>query len=432
MMIKLFMTFAATALLSGCVAHANPTSSNTPGSDSTAPPHSEEARGTACVAAGTWYDPSTKKTIAPDDMMARLKDKSVVLLGETHTIADHHRWQMQTIAQLYAQNPNMILGFEAFPRRVQNALDRWVAGELSEQAFLKESEWETVWKYDAAQYMPLFHFARLNHVPMVALNVDRSLIRKISKAGWKAVPETERRGVGDPAPASTPYLDMLGAVFGRHDNDDGDKRGAPKGPGLNDPVFSNFVDVQLTWDRAMAEAAVTALKKAQTKGGTPQLVAIAGRGHMDHFYGIPAQLKALGETSFTVLTPWDQLQKCSDLITADGTPTADAVFGIEDTPDTYASEKPKLGVMIEKSETGVRIGGVIEASIAETAGLKKDDIIVEAAGTKVVETGQLVTIIKAMSPGTWLPLNVQRGGKMIEIIARFPVQPDYPKVQEKN
>ena len=42
----------------------------------------------------------------------------MVLLGETHVIADHHRWHMQTVAQLYAQRPSMILGFEAFPRRV--------------------------------------------------------------------------------------------------------------------------------------------------------------------------------------------------------------------------------------------------------------------------------------------------------------------------
>lgn len=418
MMMRSFMTIAATTLLSGCVAHANPSQTNSA---------QGEPRGTACVSAGTWYDPAAQKTVTPNTVIARLKDKDTVLLGETHVAADHHRWQVQTIAQLYAQRPDMILGFEAFPRRVQNALDRWVAGELSEKEFLKESDWETVWKYDANQYMPLFHFARLNRVPMVALNVDRSLIREVSQNGWKAVPQKQRRGVGDPAPASDGYLKMLGSAFGRHDNGNGDERGPPKGPGLDDPMFSNFVDVQLTWDRAMAEAATTALNDAREQGRTPRMVAIVGRGHMDHFYGIPAQMRDLGETSVAVLTPWDHLRKCSDLVTANGTPAADAVFGIEDTPDMFTPEKPKLGVMIEGTDAGVRIGDVVENSIAQTAGLKKDDVIVMAAGQKITRTGELVSIIKSVSPGMWLPLNVKRGDESLEIIARFPVSTDLPK-----
>ncbi|HEY9081548.1 ChaN family lipoprotein [Magnetovibrio sp.] len=413
MMQKMLPIAIATLLLSGCVAHATPV----PPADKTA---DQERRGTSCVAAGTWFDPAAQKTLSADHVIERLRDKDVVLLGETHVIADHHRWQLQTIAQLYAQRPDMILGFEAFPRRVQSALDRWVAGELSEKQFLKESDWETVWKFDAAQYMPLFHFARLNRVPMVALNVDRSLIREISAKGWKNVPQEHKRGVGDPVPATPGYLAMLSSVYGRHDNDNGKENGAPKGPGLEDPMFSNFVDVQLTWDRAMAEAADTALKDAQAEGRDPRMVAIIGRGHMDHFYGVPEQLKALGRQDVAVLTPWDQLRKCDELRAPDGTPAADVVFGIEHTADMMEPEKPKLGVLIEGTDQGVRIDKVVSGSIGEAAGLQKDDLIVSAAGVKVSKSGDLVAIIKSMNPGTWLPMNIRRGQDSLEIIARFP------------
>jgi len=404
---------AMSLLLSGCVAHANPGKS----------PHQEDDKalhGTDCVTAGTWFDPATKQTLAMDQVIGRMRDHDIVLLGETHVIADHHRWQVQTIAQLYAQRPDMILGFEAFPRRVQDALDRWVAGELSEKEFLKESDWETVWKFDAGQYMPLFHFARLNRVPMVALNVDRSLIREVSQKGWKNVPQEHKRGVGDPVPATPGYLDMLGSVYGRHDGANGETNGAPKAPGLEDPMFSNFVDVQLTWDRAMAEAADTALKDARAQGRDPRMVAIIGRGHMDHFYGVPEQLKALGHTNVAVLTPWDRLRACDDLQAKDGAPAADAVFGIEHTADMMEPDKPKLGVLIESIDKGIRIDKVVEGSIGEAAGLQKDDIIAQAAGRKMTKTGDLVAIIKSMNPGTWLPLNVLRGEDNIEIIARFP------------
>lgn len=393
--------------LAGCAARAD------------GPPASPDTAN-ACVPPGTWFDPASGQGLGTPAALARLKDASVVLMGETHVIADHHRWHMQTVAQLYAQRPDMILGFEAFPRRVQPALDQWVAGNLTEAQFLEHSEWESVWRYDAKLYLPLFHFARMNHIPMVALNVDRSLLSKVSQAGWKAVPEAERRGVGDPAPASDGYVKMLGESFSRHSNGNGEDNGAPKGPGLDDPHFASFVDVQVTWDRAMAEAAATALQGARGQGRSPQLVAVIGRGHLDYGYGVPHQLADLGERDVKVLVPWDKLRPCAEL--TDGPPPADLVYSLATTEDYLPSETdgPKLGVMIEGAEDGVSVKKVLKDSIGETAGLKAGDLVLSAAGQRVAKSGDLVAIIKAMNPGTWLPLAIHRDGAEMEIIARFP------------
>jgi uncharacterized iron-regulated protein len=65
----------------------------------------------------------------------------------------------------------MLLGLEMFPRRAQPVLDRWVAGELTEAELLTQTEWSKVWGFDPSLYLPLFEFARMNRVPMVALNV---------------------------------------------------------------------------------------------------------------------------------------------------------------------------------------------------------------------------------------------------------------------
>lgn len=382
-------------------------------------PISKAATGT-CVTPGTWFDPGRGQTLTTPEALARVKKSRVVLLGETHIVPDHHRWHMQTVAQLYAQRPNMILGFEAFPRRVQPVLDAWIAGTLTEAQFIKKSEWETVWRYDVQLYMPLFHFARLNHIPMVALNVDRSLIAKVSKGGWNAVPKNERLGVGDSAPASDGYIKMLGESYGLHSNGNGGHNGAPMAPGLSDPRFAGFVDVQVTWDRAMAEATATALKAAAAQGQNPQLVAVIGRGHLDYGFGVPHQLAALNVNDVQVLAPWDKLRPCDDL--AKSPPPADLVFGLATTEDYLPGENhgPKLGVMIESTDGGVRIKDIVKGSIAERANLKMDDLILRAAGQAVAKTGDLVTIITNIAPGTWLPLTIQRGGKSIEIIARFP------------
>lgn len=406
--------------LSGCVVNAQ-----TPSSFANA---NDEMRGTACVPQGTWYDPGLSKPMTTADVIAEMRTKDIVLLGETHTFGDHHRWQVQTISQLYLQNPDLILGFESFPRRLQSVLDKWVAGELSEEEFIRDTDWETVWKYDIKHYMPMFQFARMNRIPMIALNVDRTLIRKVSADGWKNVPEDERLGVGNPKAAPQPYIDMLAAIFGKHEDKDGDKD-EPKTPTLDDPMFSNFVDSQLTWDRAMAEAADSALKSAEAEGRNPLFIAIVGRGHMDHFLGIPVQLYDLGRSNFGVLTPWDDLRKCSDLQRG-GLAAADAVFGVERTKEVIKPAKPKLGVMIEAADDGIAIRDVVENSIADKHGIKKDDVITKAAGLEMKTIGELIKVIKSMSPGTILPLEIKRGDKTLNIQAPFPTLAEQEAAQK--
>ncbi len=145
----------------------------------------------ACAPVGAWAVPGSGPVAAPE-ILGRAAKAQVVLLGESHDNADHHRWELQTVAALAALHPKLVLGFEMFPRRVQPALDRWVAGELGEAEFLKASDWSQVWGYDVAFYLPLFHFARLNRIPMVALNVERDFVRTVSDKGFAAKKKEKR------------------------------------------------------------------------------------------------------------------------------------------------------------------------------------------------------------------------------------------------
>ena len=91
-----------------------------------------------CVALGDWIVPGSGSGIgkaSQQNVVTRAAKAAVVLLGETHINADHHRWQLQALAALHAQRPDMVIGFEMFPRRIQPVLDRWVAGELTEKEF---------------------------------------------------------------------------------------------------------------------------------------------------------------------------------------------------------------------------------------------------------------------------------------------------------
>ena len=394
-----------------------------------ATPVGKKSGGAACAQPGHWVEPMAAKRLAPETVLKALSRRRVVLLGETHDHKEDHLWQAQMLAALHAYRPNTVIAFEMFPRSVQPVLDEWVKGALSEKAFLEGARWKEVWGFGVDFYMPMFQFARQNRLPMVAANVDRSLIQRVSRESWSSIPASERRGIGTPAPASEAYRRSLARVYGEkmkrrppHSRPSGEKRPtAESEPGeatpnidaiLENPAFQNFVEAQLTWDRAMAEAIAAALQK----NPDALILGVIGRGHAEFGYGVPHQLRQMGITDTAVALPI-AVSDCPELPRN----LADAVFLVADPgPEPSAKPKPLLGVVIENADKRVRIARVVKNSVAERAKLAKGDVIVAAAGIEVRQVKELIAIIQRQAPGTWLPLRVRRGGRTLDIVAKFP------------
>jgi uncharacterized iron-regulated protein len=266
------------------------------------------------VPVGKWVNPGSNEKL--DDTLAALAKREVVLLGESHNEAEHHRWQLHTIAALFSHRPNLVLGFEMFPRRVQPALNRWSNGELDETTFLGEVDWPQIWGFASELYLPLFHFARMHRLPMLALNVDRATNRRVAAQGIASVPSAEREGVGDPAPASSSYRDRLFEWFKKHPAAGQDARAASE-------RFERFVCAQQFWDRAMAEAIAGARRDE-----LPLVVGIIGSGHIEYGDGVPYQLAALGVNDVATALPW---RSDSDY-PIHYPPIAEFLFGVAPTP----------------------------------------------------------------------------------------------------
>ena len=360
----------------------------------------------ACVPVATWMVPGGRE-IKAKEVLDRAARSSVVLLGEAHDSYEHHRWQLQMLAELYALRPNMVIGFEMFPRRVQKALDRWVGGELTEAQFLKESDWNQFWSFDPALYMPIFHFARMNRIPMIALNVGVPLRQAVREKGFDKVPEREREGVKRPAVASIEYLDRLLEAYREHETSGVKHPDATR----DDAAFRRFVDVQLLWDAAMAQA----LNAARALPGDPLVVGIMGQGHIIHGDGVPHQLKALGVTDVTTLLAWDHEADCKEFVAG----AADAVFGVL-APAQPRVHRQLLGIRIGTKDKAVHVISVGKGSLAEAAGMRAGDIIVEIAGQPVARSADVIEAVHRQAPGTWLPLKVKRQDEVIEIVAKFP------------
>jgi len=370
----------------------------------------KEKKDLSCIQRAQWIAPASRLTLDNQTLIKKAARQQVVLLGEQHPDAVHHRWQLQTITQLYAHNPNIVIGFEMFPRRLQPVLDAWIRGEYSEKEFLQKTDWDKVWTFDADLYMPLFRFARMNRLPMIALNVERDLISAISQKGWDGVEDAQKEGVQSPHKAHPDYIASLKKIFDQHPNVTDDEK---KDDEKSKARFQRFVDAQLTWDGAMAQE----LARVQKMGGDPLVIGIMGSGHLANRYGVPHQLEGLGLNS-TVLLPWTLGWDCNEL--RDN--YADAIFGLEAMESSPRKQRPVLGIRIEKIKNtpGVLVDQVVEKSVAEKAGFKKGDRILSAAGQDIEDTGQLISIIQRQAPGTWLPLDIVRHSKHLEIIAKFP------------
>ena len=263
---------------------------------------------------GTWLDPQTGSVISHAALLRRLADKRAVLLGETHDRYDIHRWQLHVAAALLSTGRPLVLGFEMFPRRVQPALDAWVAGDLDTAAFLEQSEWATVWGFTPELYLPLFHFCRQFRVPMKALNCRRPLVTEVGKLGWDAIPESERDGVTPAKPATPTHREYLFDITGGGNP-------ARKAASAESPDFDRFVRAQQTWDRAFA------CNIADVLTGMPDalVIGIIGRGHLEYGHGTPYQLADLGIAETAVLLPSDE----ATFDTERAAGIADAVFRLD-------------------------------------------------------------------------------------------------------
>jgi len=352
------------------------------------------------------------RAVSLQETIAQAATQRVVLLGESHDNPEHHRWQLHVLAALHGQRPDLALGLEMFPRRLQPVLDRWSAGALNERELLAQGEWDEVWGIDAALYMPLFHYARMHRIPMLALNVDRALVREVGSKGWESVPAERREGVDDPAAPADAYLGALYEAFAAHGPASARRDAGPNEAELRDPKFVRFVQSMQVWDRAMARGIAEHLARDEAS----MVIGIMGSGHLRDGFGVPHQLRALGVSQTVVMLPWESGDRCE----APHAGSADYLFGVVASPPP---EHPRLGVMLDDGEAGVVVREIVKDSIAERAGMKPGDVVTTIAGTTVAAMKDVITAVQRQAPGTWLPISVRRGTQTLELIARFPANP---------
>ena len=76
-------------------------------------------------------DTRTGEVLGRPELVKRLADTRVLLVGEEHTDSEFHRVELRVIEALQASGREVLIGLEMFPYDQQGPLDDWTHGLLT-------------------------------------------------------------------------------------------------------------------------------------------------------------------------------------------------------------------------------------------------------------------------------------------------------------
>jgi len=225
-------------------------------------------------------NPQPQQTYTNKEILQQLVKAKVVYLGETHDSAEDHQAQLKIVREMQRQNRKIAIAMEMFQRPFQSAIDNYLAGKLTEEQLVEQTEYDRRWRFPWESYAPILRFAKENQLPVLALNTPSEVTRKVASQGLESLTAEEKKHIPPISEIRTDnaeYRQLLLEVFQQHQK---------AGQG-NSTAFERFLQAQVLWDETMAE------KIAEFVKANPdyQVVVLAGKGHIIYGYGIPSRVE---------------------------------------------------------------------------------------------------------------------------------------------
>jgi uncharacterized iron-regulated protein len=140
-------------------------------------------------------DAATARVSDFDAMLGAVARADVVFVGEQHDHMDTHRIELALLEGLARRPREVIVALEMFDRDVQDPLEHFLMGHLSEAEFLAAAR---PWPRYATDYKPLVDFAGARQWPVVAANAPQALVAEVARGGLEVLvtkSDTERASV---------------------------------------------------------------------------------------------------------------------------------------------------------------------------------------------------------------------------------------------
>jgi uncharacterized iron-regulated protein len=193
----------------------------------------------------------------------------IVLFGEFHNNPISHWLQLAVTKDLYKINQRLILGAEMFEADNQDALNKYLVGEITQKGL---DTMARLWSNYKTDYAPLVNFAKDNKLPFIATNIPRKYASLVNKKGFSALDSLTKEEKAWMAPLPMPYDSTLATYQNILKM-------------MGDHATPNLVKAQATKDATMAHFIVKHHKKRSV------FIHYNGAYHSDYYEGIGWYLK---------------------------------------------------------------------------------------------------------------------------------------------
>lgn len=238
------------------------------------------------------YDSKEKRFSDFEAMILDLSRSDVIFVGEKHDDPATHKLEQAILTGLLRRKVGISVSLEMFERDVQQNLDKYLAGNLSEEEFLKTSR---PWPNYATDYRPLVEMARAHRWPVVAANVPRRYAAQVSRQGLAAIdalPEAERKMTA--AQFQCPFDDYFKKFSGvMNSHPSGDPKSGQKDQKKEAEMRAmteKFYFAQCVKDETMAESISTHFDQIKNSPTKSVIVHYNGSFHSDDKLGTASRL----------------------------------------------------------------------------------------------------------------------------------------------
>lgn len=224
-----------------------------------------------------------------EDVANSIQPGSIVIVSEEHDNEIHHNHQVQFLKALSNNSSlkKISVGMEFLEFPDQKKVDYFLEGVLSEREFLQLVNWSSGSPFEFYREQVLF--PKITKARTYALNLPRTISKRISQVGVSGLTADERRQLpADFQVGNDLYRARFEESMGGHGNVDSTK-------------MNRYFEAQSAWDDTMATQALNAMK--ELSDGV--LVILVGNFHAEFGGGLPDRLASRGFKNLTTITQYE-------------------------------------------------------------------------------------------------------------------------------
>ncbi|TLY32775.1 MAG: hypothetical protein E6K57_05160 [Nitrospirae bacterium] len=218
------------------------------------------------------------RPISFTDLLTDLANVDVIYIGEEHSHRSHIEAALRILQALIDRNQKPALGLEMFGWDGQAGLDHYLAEpDMAPDLFLQEARWKENWGGSYNDYAPLIDFARSHHLPVLALNPPKPLVRRVAKEGLSSAlkdPGMLRWQMRDEVLSDEPaYREIIVSQLRACHS------------GLSEEAYQRMYEAAVFRDEGMAKTISDYLNRRAP--GVGPVVSYTGGGHIQYRLPVP-------------------------------------------------------------------------------------------------------------------------------------------------